>query len=200
MKTKSNTDLLGVLVGKTRAEKLSQIPLSVLFGMRIHRLHDTNTACEDMAQYVAIPKIAAAKELVARALLEDIQNNPISLNNPKEAKDFCRLVLGGRAKEVFMVLFLDTQHRVIAVEEMFHGTLTQTSVYPREVVKNALMHNAAALMLCHNHPSGMNEPSRADEMLTTALKQALALVDVRVLDHFIIGEESAFSFAERGLI
>jgi len=98
------------------------------------------------------------------------------------------------------VLFLDTQHRLIAAEALFHGTLTQTSVYPREVVKRALMHNAAAVMLAHNHPSGMSEPSQADRLLTDALKQALALVDVRVLDHFIIGDESALSFAEKGLI
>ena len=99
-----------------------------------------------------------------------------------------------------MALFLDAQQRLIASEEMFHGTLTQTSVYPREVVKRALMHNAAAVILAHNHPSGMAEPSQADRLLTDALKQALALVDVRVLDHFIIGDEVALSFAEKGLI
>jgi DNA repair protein RadC len=110
------------------------------------------------------------------------------------------LLLGGRQQEVFVVLFLDTQHRLIAAEELFHGTLTQTSVYPREVVKRALMHNAAAVLLANNHPSGLAEPSQADQLLTNALKQALALVDVRALDHFIIGDESALSFAERGLI
>ncbi len=99
-----------------------------------------------------------------------------------------------------MVLFLDAQHRLIASEELFHGTLTQTSVYPREVVKRALIHNAAAVMLSHNHPSGLAEPSSADRMLTDALKQALGLVDVRVLDHIVIGEQEALSFAERGLI
>lgn len=200
MYNQSNTELLAVLVGETMAEKLSQIPLSVLFGMRNHRPSSVGAVCEDLAQYVSSPRIAAAKELATRALLENIQTVAVNLNNPKEAKDYCRLLLGGRQQEVFMVLFLDTQHRVIVSEEMFHGTLTQTSVYPREVVKRALVNNAAAVMLCHNHPSGMSEPSNADKLLTTALKQALALVDVRVLDHFVIGDTDAFSFAEWGLI
>src|SRR5512146_964267 len=99
-----------------------------------------------------------------------------------------------------MAVFLDAQHRVIASEELFNGTLTQTSVYPREVVKRALHHNAAAVIFAHNHPSGLAEPSRADEVLTQTLKQALALVDVKVLDHFIVGGGTAMSFAERGLI
>jgi len=97
-------------------------------------------------------------------------------------------------------VFLDAQHRVLASEELFRGTLTQTSVYPREIVKAALRHNAAAVIFAHNHPSGVAEPSRADEMLTTALKQALALVDVKVLDHFIVAGGSVISFAERGLL
>jgi len=102
--------------------------------------------------------------------------------------------------EIFTVIFLDGQHRTIVTEELFRGTLTQASVYPREVVKRALFHNAAAVILAHNHPSGLAEPSKADEMLTQSLKQALALVDVRVLDHFVIGSEEVVSFAERGLI
>ena len=200
MHNQSNSELLAVLVGETMAEKLSKIPLSVLFGMRHHRPSTASAVCEELAQYVSIPRLAAAKELATRALLENIQTVTINLNNPKEAKDYCRLLLGGRQQEVFMVLFLDTQHRVIVSEEMFHGTLTQTSVYPREVVKRALVNNAAAVMLCHNHPSGLSEPSTADKLLTTALKQALTLVDVRVLDHFVIGDADAFSFAEWGLI
>jgi DNA repair protein RadC len=115
-------------------------------------------------------------------------------------RDYLRLALAGKAYEVFCVVFLDTQHRVLAVEELFRGTLTQTSVYPREVVKRALAHNAAALILAHNHPSGLAEPSRADETLTQALKSALALVDVNIIDHFIVGNGYAMSFAERGLL
>lgn len=193
----STPDLLSVLVGEAMAKKLSQVPLSVLFGMRTNR---QEMVCENEAQYVPAPIISAAKELFVRALEEDISIHSISFNSPGVVKDYLRLVLGGRQQEVFMVLFLDAQHRLIASEEMFHGTLTQTSVYPREVVKRALIHNAAAVMLSHNHPSGMSEPSSSDRMLTDALKQALALVDVRVLDHIVIGEQEALSFAERGLI
>ena len=105
-----------------------------------------------------------------------------------------------REHEVFVCVFLDSQNRVIACEELFRGTLAQTSVYPREVVKAALAHNAAAVIFAHNHPSGVAEPSRADELLTQALKQALALVDVKVLDHFVVAGAGAVSFAERGLL
>jgi DNA repair protein RadC len=111
-----------------------------------------------------------------------------------------RLQLAGKDYEVFAVVFLDTQNRVIYTQQMFRGTLTQTSVYPREVVKEALFQNAAAVILCHNHPSGNAEPSRADEALTHTLKSALALVDVRVLDHIIVTRSGTLSFAERGLI
>ncbi len=199
MNTKNcNTpDLLSGRVGKGMAKKLSQVPLSVLFGMRANR---QEMVCENESQYVPAPIISAAKELFARALEEDISIHPISFNSPNVVKDYLRLVLGGRQQEVFMVLFLDAQHRLLASEELFHGTLTQTSVYPREVVKRALIHNAAAVMLSHNHPSGLAEPSSSDRSLTEALKQALCLVDVRVLDHIVIGEQEALSFAERGLI
>jgi DNA repair protein RadC len=122
------------------------------------------------------------------------------LNSPKCVRDYLTLKLSGMAHEVFVCVFLDAQNRVIECEEMFRGTLTQTSVYPREVVKRALAHNAAAAIFAHNHPSGVAEPSRSDEALTQALKQALALVDVKVLDHFVIGSGTAMSFAERGLI
>ena len=193
----STPDLLSVLVGNGMAKKLSQVPLSVLFGMRANR---QEMVCENEAQYVPAPIISAAKELLVRALEEDISIHPISFNHPKAVKDYLRMALGGRQQEVFMVLFLDAQNRLIASEELFHGTLTQTSVYPREVVKRALVHNAAAVMLSHNHPSGLAEPSSADRSLTDALKQALGLVDVRVLDHIVIGEQEALSFAERGLI
>ena len=115
-------------------------------------------------------------------------------------KGYLRLKLAPKDHEVFAVLFLDCQNRVIEFEELFRGTLTQTSVYPREVVKAALMHNAAAVILCHNHPSGSATPSRADELLTQTLKQALALVDVRVLDHLVVTVGECLSMAERGLM
>lgn len=123
-----------------------------------------------------------------------------ALNSPSAVRDYLRLSLSGKEHEVFVTIFLDAQNRVIEVEELFRGTLTQTSVYPREVVKAALRCNAGAAIFAHNHPSGVAEPSHADEMLTSALKQALALVDVRVLDHFIVAGAGVLSFAERGLL
>jgi DNA repair protein RadC len=122
------------------------------------------------------------------------------MNSPESVGAYLRLSLQGKEHEVFVSIFLDARNRVIATEELFRGTLTQTSVYPREVVKRALHHNAAAVIFAHNHPSGAAEPSHADEILTQSLKQALLLVDVRVLDHFIVGKGATMSFAERGLI
>ena len=124
----------------------------------------------------------------------------VSISSPSAARDYCRLKLGGLPHEVFGVLWLDAQNRLIAFEEIFRGTLTQTSVYPREIVKAALARNAAAVILAHNHPSGVAEPSRADELLTRTLKEALALVDVKVLDHLVVCTAGTTSFAERGLI
>jgi DNA repair protein RadC len=123
-----------------------------------------------------------------------------ALATPQAVKDFLRLKLATKPHEVFAVLYLDCQNRLIEYTEMFRGTLTQTSVYPREVVKEALNQNAASVILCHNHPSGASTPSRADELLTRTLKDALALVDVRVLDHLIVTTGDAFSMAERGLM
>ena len=141
-------------------------------------------------------------QLITRALkiLEGRIRHGDALNSPKAVRDYLRLSLSGKEHEVFITIFLDAQNRVLAVEEMFRGTLTQTSVYPREVVKAALRHNAAAVIFAHNHPSGVAEPSHADEALTRALKQALALVDVKVLDHFVVAGAGAMSFAERGLL
>lgn len=146
-----------------------------------------------------LAQIKAALELARRALREEISTRD-ALTSPRAVRDYLRLALGGREQEVFVVLLLDAQHRVIATEELFRGTLTQTSVYPREVVKCALRHNAAAVIFAHNHPSGVAEPSHADEILTRSLKSALALVDVQVLDHFIVAGTRTMSFAERGLI
>lgn len=142
------------------------------------------------------------EKIIARALkvLDKRMRTGDVLNSPTAVRDYLKLLLSGREHEVFCVLHLDSQNRVLDTEELFRGTLTQTSVYPREVVKSALRHNSGALILAHNHPSGVAEPSHADETLTTALKQALALVDVRVLDHFIIANNQALSFAERGLL
>ena len=148
------------------------------------------------AKYV---QLQAVLEMARRTLREEMQAGD-ALNSPGAVRGYLQLLLRGREQEVFMVIFLDAQHRVIAAEELFHGTLTQTSVYPREVVKRALYHNAAATIFAHNHPSGVAEPSQSDRLLTDALKQALALVDVRVLDHFIIAGTGCLSFAERGMV
>jgi len=136
----------------------------------------------------------------ALAVLEQRARYGDALSSPAAVRDYLRLSIGDREHEVFMCVWMDAQHRVIESEEMFRGTLTQTSVYPREVVKAALKKNAAAVIFAHNHPSGVAEPSRADELLTRNLKDALALVDVRVLDHFVITGSGALSFAERGLL
>lgn len=144
-------------------------------------------------------QLQAIFEMSRRALKEQMQSRDV-LSSPQQVRDYLCLRLGGLTREVFMVLFLDAQNRVLAQEELFSGTLTQTSVYPREVVKRALHHNAASVIFAHNHPSGLAQQSRADELLTTALKQALALVDIRVLDHFIVAGNTTLSFAERGLL
>jgi len=146
-----------------------------------------------------LAQLQAALELARRALKEEISSRN-ALSSPRAVRDYLRLALAGREQEVFAVLLLDAQHRVIAYEELFRGTLTQTSVYPREVVKCSLRHNAAAVIFAHNHPSGVAEPSHADEILTRSLKSALALVDIEVLDHFIVAGSRTMSFAERGLL
>jgi len=144
-------------------------------------------------------QIAAALELARRCLRENLKAGD-ALTSPGAVRDYLRLWLGSQAQEVFVCLWLDAQHRVIRAEESFRGTLTQTSVYPREIVKAALAANAAAVIFAHNHPSGAAQPSRADELLTRNLKDALALVEVKVLDHFIVAGAQALSFAERGLL
>ena len=144
-------------------------------------------------------ELVAVLELARRALAQQLTQKPL-FNTPQAVRDYLQLQLGGLHHEVFAVLFLDSQHRLIALEEMFRGTLTQTSVYPREVVKQALTLNASSVVLAHNHPSGTAQPSRADEALTHTLKAALALVDVRVLDHFVVIASQAVSMAELGLV
>jgi DNA repair protein RadC len=144
-------------------------------------------------------QIQAVLEMSRRALRETLDRGT-ALSSPHAVRDYLRLKLQGRAHEVFAAVFLDAQNRVLAVEELFRGTLTQTSVFPREIVKRALYFNAASVIFAHNHPSGVAEPSRADEALTQTLKHTLALVDVKVLDHFVIGGDAAMSFAERGLL
>ena len=144
-------------------------------------------------------RLLAAQELVRRALLEQVSEGQI-LSSPERMREFLRMQFDGYEAEHFLALWLNAQNRLIVVEELFRGTLSQTSVYPREVVKAALRHNAAAVALAHNHPSGVAEPSRADELLTRTLRDALALIDVKVIDHLIVAGNQVTSFAERGLL
>ena len=188
VKGKSAVDLARELIGHfgslTRLFAATEGELSSIHGM-------------GPAKFV---QLQAVLEMSRRALAEEMkQSNAFA--TPGAVRDYLRLHLAGLPHEVFFALWLDAQNRLITGEELFRGTLTQTSVYPREVVKKALWHNAAAVVFAHNHPSGVSEPSSADESLTGELKKALALVDVRVLDHFIVaGQSQPLSFAERGLL
>jgi DNA repair protein RadC len=139
----------------------------------------------------------AVKELARRVLAEEMQLGD-ALSSPQAVRQYLRLAIGVRDVEVFVALFLTAQNRVLAVEEIFRGTLTETRVYPREIVRRALQHNAHAVIVAHNHPSGVAEPSAADRALTASLKQALALVDISLLDHFVVTGSHAESLAERG--
>ena len=143
--------------------------------------------------------ISEARECILNYLLCEMKRSDCFIS-PSAVKEYLVAKFAGLEHEVFVVLFLNAQHTLIEAKEMFRGTLTQTSVYPREVVKEALKYNAGAVILAHNHPSGACEPSRADEFLTQSLKSALALVDIRVLDHLVVGGSSVVSFAERGLL
>lgn len=184
--TFTDVELLGKLIGVKQTQKLYHGSLASLFASG----HDQDTLPE---------MCVVARELVRRWLGEELRRESV-LNAPAAVRDCLQIHFAGREYESFVALFLDTQHRLIAVDELFRGTLSQTSVYPREVVKAALRANAAAVIFAHNHPSGIAEPSKADELLTNALKQALALVDVRVLDHFIVAGSGVLSFAEKGLL
>jgi DNA repair protein RadC len=144
-------------------------------------------------------QFAAAIELARRSLQEKLKENA-ALTSPGAVRDYLRLRLASRKEEAFVCIWLDAQHRAIGIEEPFRGTLTQTSVYPREIVKAALRINAAAVIFAHNHPSGVAQPSQSDELLTRNLKEALSLIEVKVLDHFIVAGSQAISFAERGLL
>lgn len=183
----SDRELLGHVLGVRCAQRVYRGSLSSLLS------RSGPTECR------ATAKLQAARELVRRSLAEEMQQRPV-FQSPSTVREFLSLTIGAREHEVFLVLFLDAQHALIAVEEMFRGTLSQTSVYPREVVKQALQRNAGGVIFAHNHPSGVAEPSRADEQLTQSLKSALALVDVRVLDHFVVAGPKTVSFAERGLL
>jgi DNA repair protein RadC len=183
-------DLLQHVLGEGVMEHITS--LAQAFGLQ---LGDEAKAADSGG----IHRLMCARELLTRAMHEYMQDRPL-FDNPQAVREFLRLKIGGLSHESFWVLFLDAQNRLIRAEEMFRGTLTQTSVYPREVVKRCLQLNAAAVILAHNHPSGTTQPSRSDEALTQALKASLTLVDVRVLDHMIVGDAHCASMAEMGLV
>jgi DNA repair protein RadC len=144
-------------------------------------------------------RLHASRELVQRWMLEDMRRQPV-MESPRAVRQYLAVHYARHEREVFSALFLDTRHRLITLEEMFLGTVDGASVHPREVVKRALKLNAAAVILAHNHPSGVAEPSHADELITVRLRDALALVDIRVLDHLIVGGTTVTSLAERGVL
>lgn len=198
----SDAELLAIFLrtgirGMTAVDMARQLlgqfgSLAALLGCRL----DDFERCPGLgaAKYA---QLMACKELARRALAEDM-NLSDALQNPAAVKDYLRWVIGRRDVEVFVVLFLTAQHRVITVEEVFSGTLTETRVYPREVARRCLQHNAAGVIVAHNHPSGVAEPSAADRSLTDSLRATLALVDCRLLDHFVVTGSQAVSFAELG--
>jgi DNA repair protein RadC len=178
--------LLALLIGKGAAKRLATRPLSELF------------LGQDIPDDVR-SRLSAARELVRRLTLEEMRRGPV-LGNPSAVRDHLLTHYAGAEREIFSVLYLDNRHHVICMEELFAGTIDGASVHPREVVKLALARNAAAVILAHNHPSGVAEPSQADELITVRLRDALALVDIRVLDHLIVGGTTVTSLVERGLI
>lgn len=185
IRSMSSCELLSELIGKDTVKRIYKKSLMKLFQAGI-------PAPE-------LRPVFIARELWERMYLEALQGREI-FDSPSAVKDYLAMVYATKPYEVFLVLFLDAQNRLIAAEEMFRGTLTQTSVYPREILMRALDHRAASVVLSHNHPSGSTQPSRSDEALTQTLKAALTLVDVRVLDHVIFAGGEVLSLAERGLI
>ena len=174
-------------------------PLPPTFAAGALRVSDADWSAPPSPESLLARRLSVARELLLRDLREQMHRGPV-MTSPQILRDWLRLYCAGLEHEVFLVLYLDANHRLIEPQELFRGTLTQTSVYPRELVKGALARNAAALAVTHNHPSGQAEPSRADEFLTQTLKSTLSLVDVRIIDHFVVAGDQVVSFAERGLI
>jgi DNA repair protein RadC len=201
----SDTELLALLLRTgTQGRGVLQMAGDVLqrfdgIAGLLHAQADDLKAIKGLGGPAKRSELMAVLELARRAMAQQLRERAV-FSSPEAVKNYLQLHLAHRKHEVFAALFLDAQNRLIALEELFRGTLTQTSVYPREVVLKALHHHAASVVLAHNHPSGTVQPSRADEALTQALKAALALVDVRVLDHVIVAPGQALSMAEKGLV
>ncbi|MCU7844121.1 MAG: DNA repair protein RadC [Candidatus Thiodiazotropha sp. (ex Monitilora ramsayi)] len=200
----SDAELLAIFLrtgvaGQTAVD-LARTLLNEFGGLRQLLASDRQQFCQGQGLGVAkFTQLQAVVEMSRRYLQEQLMQTD-ALSNPKETRRYLQAKLRDYPYEVFSCLFLDNRHRVICFEELFRGTIDGASVHPREVVKRSLEHNAAALILAHNHPSGVAEPSQADRQITTHLKQALALVDIRVLDHIVIGEGEPVSLAELGVI
>jgi len=194
----SNADLMTCMIGPAGKE-LANLSLLDLFGIRVRNNVAATTVHETLAPYVIHPEFAAAKELYLRAMSEKMETATV-FADPDSVKHFLRGKLGHLDHEEFWVMYFNAQNHLIVAECAFTGTLTQTSVYPREVAKRALMTNCASVIFAHNHPSGVVTPSRADECLTTTLKAALALVDVRAMDHLVVTSDASYSMAEHGLM
>ncbi|WP_298435006.1 JAB domain-containing protein [Ottowia sp.] len=182
-----------------RAELLAELLAPPPDAALVDRCTVADTPLPSAVESAIARKLASARELILRDLLEKMRGSPV-FDKPESITEWLRLHCAGLDHEVFLVIYLDAQHRLIAIEQLFRGTLTETSVYSREVVKAALAHSAATVAFAHNHPGGGLEPSRADQCLTGTLKAALSLIDVRVLDHFIVAGAQHYSFAEHGLI
>lgn len=201
--TLSDAELLAVLL-RTGVRGKSAVELARELIHRFGGIAKLLGAGADLARVKGLgsakrAQFAAVIELARRSIAEKLSEGA-ALTSPGAVRDYLRMAIGGRPHEVFVCIWLDAQHRVVKFDEPFRGTLTQTSVYPREIVKAALAHNAAAVIFAHNHPSGVAQPSQADELLTQNLREALALIEVKVLDHFIVAGNQALSFAERGLL
>ena len=199
MKHLTNVELLESFTGMSALFN-PENSLAELFGLRRRYQVSDSGVAEEAVPYAVPDRFLAARELLRRALEESLKEPGEHLSSPESVKSYLRLFLAGQEYESFVAIWLDAQNRLLASMEMFRGTTTQTSVYPRELVRTGIKLNASAVLFAHNHPSGSVEPSRADEMLTSQLRQALALVDIKVLDHFIVTDTSILSFADRGLI
>jgi len=198
----SNLDLLSHMVGENIAYNLLHENQGSLYQLFCQSACVDHRVCEDTppcAWDQVRLRLDVARELVRRGLEEGLRQRD-ALASPQAVREYLQATLSPLGHEAFVVLFLDAQNRLIAARECFRGTLRQTSVYPREIVKISLEYNAAGVIFAHNHPSGVAEPSQADRWLTDQLRQALALVDVKVIDHFIVAGRETLSFAERGLI
>lgn len=200
----SEAELLAIVLG-TGVRGKSAVDLGRDLMQGFDSLHGLLEASPDRIQSVIglgpakTAQLLAVLAIAKRALAQQMRQRDY-MGSPGAVREYLRLHLANRDREFFVALYLDAQNRVLKLEELFSGTLTQTSVFPRDVVRKGLEHNAAAVIFAHNHPSGLAEPSRADELLTQALKQALALVDIKVLDHLVVGGDQSMSFAERGLL